>query len=115
VSFYDVMPTLCEITASPLPEGRKLCGRSYAPIAMREKLPKKQPWKQMVFGHFRNTEMVRDTRYKLVLRNDGKGPNELFDISNDPRETTNQYQNPQFITVRDALDRELAAWRQRTS
>jgi arylsulfatase A-like enzyme len=115
VSFYDVMPTLCEITDSPLPEGRKLCGRSYAPIAMREKLPKKQPWKQMVFGHFRNTEMVRDTRYKLVLRNDGKGPNELFDISNDPRETTNQYDNAQFITVRDALDRELAAWRQRTS
>ena len=47
--------------------------------------------------------MARDNGYKLVLRNDGKGPNELFDVVGDPREKVNQYENPQFITVRDRL------------
>jgi arylsulfatase A-like enzyme len=115
VSFYDVMPTICEITGAPEPAGRNLCGRSYAPIVLRQPLPKKQPWKQIAFGHFRNTEMARDGRFKLVIRNGGTGPNELFDISADPREKTNQYENAQFITVRDRLNKELAAWRQRTS
>ena len=115
VSFYDVMPTICEIAGAPEPSGRNLCGRSYAPIVLRQPLPKKHPWKQIAFGHFRNTEMARDGRFKLVIRNGGTGPNELFDISNDPREKANQYENPQFITVRDRLNKELAAWRQRTS
>ena len=69
----------------------------------------------MAYGHFRNTEMIRDTRFKLVLRDGGAGPGELFDINADPREKTNQYANPQFITVRDRLTKDLAAWRQRTS
>ena len=115
VSFYDVMPTICGITGAPEPEGRKLCGRSYAPLIRRERLPKKEPWKQVAYGHFRNTEMIRDTRFKLVLRDGGAGPGELFDIAADPREMTNQYANPQFITVRDRLSKDLAAWRQRTS
>jgi hypothetical protein len=59
--------------------------------------------------------MARDNRFKLVLRNDGKGPNELFNLRADPREQTNQYDNPQFITVRDRLSRELAAWRKQYS
>lgn len=115
VSFYDVMPTLCEAAGVATPAGRNLCGRSFLPIARQDPLPKKQPWQNLVFGHFRNTEMVRDRRYKLVLRNEGKGPNELWDTAADPREKTNQYENPQFITVRDRLAKELARWRQSTA
>lgn len=114
VSFYDFLPTICEATDSPLP-ARKLAGRSYWPIVRREPLPKKQPWKQMVFGEYRNTEMVRTNRHKLVIRNDGNGPNELFDLRADPREKVDQFENPQFITVRDQLRGELDAWRKRTS
>jgi hypothetical protein len=69
----------------------------------------------MVFGHFRNTEMARDNRFKLVFRNDGEGPNELFDVVNDAREMTNQYDNPQFVTVRQRMAARLAAWREKTS
>jgi hypothetical protein len=69
----------------------------------------------MVFGHFRNTEMARDNRFKLVLRNDGDGPNELFDLRNDSREMANQYDNEQFITVKKNLTARLAAWREKTS
>jgi arylsulfatase A-like enzyme len=114
VSFYDVLPTLCEATGTPLPS-RNLCGRSFFPILTGASLPKKQPWRNEVFGHFRNTEMARDARYKLVQRNDGKGPNELYDLGVDPRERTNQYANPQFLTVRERLARDLQAWRSRYS
>jgi hypothetical protein len=54
-------------------------------VAQNRPLPKKQPWRTTVFGHFRNTEMARDLRYKVVLRNDGAGPNELYDLRENPR------------------------------
>jgi hypothetical protein len=50
--------------------------------------------------------MVRDNRYKLLLRNNGKGPNELYDISADARERVNQYDNPQYVSVRTRLEGE---------
>jgi arylsulfatase A-like enzyme len=115
VSFYDVMPTLCEAAGVAAPANRKLVGRSFLPIAKRDPLPKNQAWRNLIFGHFRNTEMARDNRYKLVLRNDGKGPNEFYDVRADPRERVNQHDNPQFVTVRDRLARELAEWRKRTA
>jgi arylsulfatase A-like enzyme len=114
ISFYDFLPSICEATGADAPQ-RKLTGRSYAPVAMRQPLPKKEPWNNLVFGHLRNTEMARDKRYKLVLRDEGKGRNELYDLATDPRERTNQYENPQFSTVRERLTRELNAWRTRTS
>jgi len=59
--------------------------------------------------------MARVERYKLVVRNEGKGPNELYDINVDPREKVNQYENQQFLTVRTSLAAELSKWKQRYS
>ncbi len=115
VSFYDVLPSLCEAAQVPLPAGRNLCGRSYVSLAANRTPPRKHGWPATVFGHFRNTEMARDNRFKLVLRNEGQGPNELFDLRSDPREKTNHYANPQYITVRDRLTREMEAWRKKYS
>ena len=119
VSFYDVMPTLCQLMGAQVPP-RNLCGRSFLPLALRKgvassstakKDRKTPPWRNTVFAHLRNTDMARDKRYKLVLRNEGAGPNELFDLNLDPREKANQYGNPQFLTVRDRLARELQIWK----
>lgn len=112
IAAYDFVPTLCDLTgAAP---AKSLSGRSYWPLVTRQQLPKKQPWKNVVLAEFRDTGMARDTRFKLVLRNDGKGPNELFDLSTDPREKANKYADPQFVTVRERLTKELAVWRGRT-
>ena len=43
---------------------------------------------------------ARAERYKWIPRNDGKGPNELYDLSNDPHERVNQTDNEQYISVR---------------
>jgi arylsulfatase A-like enzyme len=110
-SYYDFLPTICEAAGVAAPESRGLCGRSYLALATNRPLPKKPPWRNLVFGEFRNTWMARDTRYKVVLRNEGKGPNELYDLRADPREKVNRYDDPGFLNVREALAQELAEWR----
>jgi choline-sulfatase len=116
VSFYDVMPTLCEAAGVPVPANRNLTGRSFLYLARRDPLPKGAPqWRNVVFAHMRNTEMARDKRYKLVLRNNGAGPNELFDLTTDAGEKMNRYDDPQYVTVRSRLTKELEDWRKRTS
>jgi choline-sulfatase len=115
VSFYDVLPSLCEAARVPVPSGRNLCGRSYVPLATNRPLPRKNPWENLVFGDFRNTEMARDFRYKLVSRDQGKGPGELYDLRSDPREKVNQYDNDEFITVRNRLTQDLEGWRKKYS
>src|SRR5260370_20543095 len=114
VSAYDLVPTLVDLTGADIP-GRNLCGRSYLALATGKPLPKKQPWRTAVFGHYQNTGMARVERYKLVLRNEGQGPNELYDIGVDPREKVNQYENQQFLTVRTSLAGQLGRWRQNYS
>jgi choline-sulfatase len=115
VSFYDVLPTVCELVGASLPAGRNLCGRSVLPLAARKAGVKPPAWRGTVFAHLRNADMARDNRFKLVLRNDGKGPNEFFDLRSDPREKVNQYSNAQFLTQRDRLAKELAEWKTKYS
>ena len=114
VSAYDLMPSLCDVVDVELPN-RNLCGRSYKALATGKPLPKKQPWRFTVFGHYQNTGMARVERYKLVLRNEGKGPNELYDLAADAGEHTNQVDNDQFVSVKSTLSGELAEWRKKYS
>jgi arylsulfatase A-like enzyme len=114
VSACDFVPTLCELTGATLPN-RNLSGRSYLPLAEGKPLPPKQPWRNVVYSHLQETDLVRDSLYKLVLREGGKGPNELYDLQQDPREATNGYADPQYVTIRTPLTAELAKWRQRFS
>lgn len=115
VSSYDLFPTLCDAAGVSAPPGRNLCGRSSLPIVTGGNLPKKHPWASTVFGQFRDAAMARDNRFKLIVRDAGKGPNELYAFRVDTQEKTNQYENPQFVTVRDGLARQLDAWRKRYS
>ncbi len=111
VSFYDFLPTVCDVTGVTAPAGKNLCGRSYLPLVLNKPLPKKEPWDDVVYGHFQDTEMVRDKYYKLVLRGKGEGPSELYDMRKDSRERNNRYSEPGFVTVRAELTKQLAAWR----
>jgi arylsulfatase A-like enzyme len=114
VSAYDLVPTICDITPAPLPD-RNLCGRSYLTLAAGKALPKKQPWRTTVFAQYGDTAMARSDRYKLVVRAEGKGPGELYDARVDPQERVNQYDNPQFLTVKTDLSVELAKWKKNYS
>jgi len=114
ISAYDLLPTLCDVLSIDLP-ARNLCGRSYLLLATGKPLPKKEPWRTTVFASYHNTGMARIHRHKLVLRDGGKGPGELYGLVTDPSEKTNQYNNPQFVTIRDSLTAEWNAWMKRYS
>src|ERR1039457_3124997 len=111
VSAYDLVPTICDITPAELP-ARNLCGRSYLALASGKPLPKKQPWRTTVFAQYGDTAMARSDRYKLIARHEG---GELYDDKVDPREKLNQYDNPQFMTVKASLQAELGKWKQKYS
>jgi len=114
VSAYDLVPSLCDLLDIEVPE-RNLCGRSYKLLATGKRLPKKQTWRTTVFAQYKDTGMARVERYKVVLRNGGKGPNELYDLASDASETNNQADNDQFVSVKNTLSGELAQWKQKYS
>jgi choline-sulfatase len=115
VSAYDFVPTVCDLAGVAPPAGRNLCGTSYLLPLTGKPLPKKSRWRSVVFGQYRNTEMARDGRFKLVLRNNGSGPNEFFDLAVDPREKANQYQNEKFLNERAQMTRAIEGWRKATA
>jgi arylsulfatase A-like enzyme len=110
VSAFDFLPTLCGLTGAAVPGDLAETGRSYLPAVVNTPFPKKQPWRSRLFGEFGDMVMLRDKRYKLVLRAGGKGVNDLYEEIADPRERVNQYENPQFITIRGELSGQIAAW-----
>ena len=75
------------------------------------RLGKKQSWPDIAFGRIRNTEMARDDRYKLILRDQGKGPNELYDEVIDPKEQANQVDDARYLNTRQRLTSRLTDWR----
>jgi arylsulfatase A-like enzyme len=112
VSSVDVVPTLCEIAGATAP-ARNLSGRSFRLLALNRPLPRRQVWHDLVFGELREAGMARDNRFKLVLRGDDASSNELYDLSKDPGELVNEYENPGFLDVRARLTEALRAWREK--
>jgi len=112
VSTYDFVPVICDLLGVD-PPSDNLCGRSYALLATGKPFPKKQTWRTTVYGHYQAAEMARGDRYKLVVHSGGSG--ELYDLREDPGEKANQYENPQFLTVRTTLSQGLSNWKQRYS
>lgn len=110
VSFYDFLPTICEAAGIPPPFNRGLCGKSYWPLLEGRAIP----WSNTVYCSFRNTDAIRGERFKYVQRNLGRGPNELFDLQDDPREKTNRINDASLQSVRDGLAQRLNAWIEQT-
>lgn len=115
VSFYDMMPTLIDAAGIRLLKfelrTQNLPGHSFWPAL----LGRRQRWTDGVFCTFRNTDAIRERRYKLVLRNQGKGPNELFDLETDPGEKVNRVGEPALASVRGRLERRLESWMRKYS
>jgi arylsulfatase A-like enzyme len=112
ISSVELVPTLCELAGTTPPPGPNA---SFLHFAYGQRLPKKQTWPDVAFARAGNTEMVRDDRFKLILRGQGKGPNELYDESADSKENNNEYDNQTYVSVRDRLTAALTSWRGRSA
>jgi arylsulfatase A-like enzyme len=86
---YDFLPTLLDHLglSDRLPAALPLPGRSYAPA-----LAGGEPdWDdEVVFSEYEDTRSVQTRDWKLIRREPG-GPNELYDLRNDPGERVNHW------------------------
>lgn len=141
VSLVDVLPTLCELTGMPVPDGVQ--GRSLAPLLAGEPVPREEfaeMYAEVGFGglpygpddqprlHFPyqgptfdelnsvtmsgHTKMLRRGHFKLIC--DGSGLMELYNLDTDPAELTDLAADPAHAGTRAQLAEALLRWCIRT-
>ena len=100
VDHYDTFQTICALAGVAAPDA-DATGQSYAGMLRGDAID----WDTTRFGEYGDLRMVRDERWKLVLRYPN-GPHELFDLLNDPAERSNVYADypPLVEKYRAALD-----------
>jgi len=91
LSHYDIMPTLLDYVGVANPHADELPGRSFAPLLRGDALPDQRD--VVVFDEYGPTRMIRTRDWKYVHRY-LEGPNELYDMVNDPGETHNLADDP---------------------
>jgi len=104
VSGLDIVSTLCDYARAAVPEGAH--GRSLRPLLERQPTE----WREFVVSEVQNTgRMLRTADYKYV-KYPGDPVEQLFDMSKDPLETTNLYDQPKYAGVLDQHRKLLKEW-----
>lgn len=107
VSQYDFMPTLLEYVGLENPNAEQLPGKSFAGVLRGEEA--QEDCHIVVFDEYGSVRMIRNREWKYVHRT-AFGPNELYDIRNDPAEKRNLSGNANYHTVEDDLSARLTEW-----
>ena len=118
VSLIDLLPTLCDLTGVPAPNG--VDGLSLRPVLEPRAVDPTTKVRDTVFAEYYGKQswrvpirMARTTRWKYV-RYLGYGE-ELYDLTADPGELRNLAREPSAAPDRMRLARELDDWIQRTA
>lgn len=113
----DVCPTLCALAGVTPPPG--LDGSDLTPLMRGEPTPWREEWfYEHPFDHpeIPMSEGVRSTEWKLITYVDaGPEHDELYDLVDDPRETTNLAADASHRGVLDDMRRRHRAWVSRLS
>lgn len=114
VDHTDLFQTLLEYSEAGLPQYREepLPGKSFLPKLINPDLDVN--FKEIQFGEYGPLRMARTDSYKLVRRYPD-GPNELFDLMNDPREMNNLIDNPEYSPLITELSQKIKEFFQRYS
>lgn len=106
----DFAPTILDFAGSNVPE--KMQGRSFRNILTGNKLT--EPWRDVVYYHYyeRGFGMqkhygIRTQRYKLIHFYEPIDEWEMFDLTQDPHEMNNIYNNPDYSESRKDLKQQL--------
>lgn len=126
VSLVDIAPTVCDALGVAKPA--HLQGESLMPLLQGEREPDKArtavcEWNGAVQRMFSQQPMfepvqnqcirsIRNARWKLNIYD--SGPDELYDLQNDPGEMVNRIGDPAYDAVIERLWTELVAWQRRT-
>jgi len=86
-SHADFFPSILEYLGlgDRIPTEHPLCGRNYAPALHGDSCDLGE---EILFAEYETTRLVTTREWKLVRRN-GFGDDQLFDVANDPEESVN--------------------------
>ena len=108
LSHYDLMPTILEFAgASPSEKPEDRPGVSFVSSMVGQSRQKPKP--VVVHDEYGQTRMIRTASKKYVHRYPS-GPNEFWDLDNDPEETINQIDNPAFYQDISELRSQMEEW-----
>ena len=105
----DLLPTLCDAASIKCPEG--LQGSSLLPVARGDT---DVAWRDHVVGESLHGRMLRTDKFKYVIYFSGDNREQLFNLDDDPGETTNLVGNGNAQGVLDQHRLYLKEWLQRT-
>ena len=110
ISAYDFMPTLLSYLDLPVPWDRNLPGRNTLDAWMgRDDASRDHV---VIFDEYGGTRMIRTESWKYVRRYP-EGPNELYDLENDPDERANLADDAGYAGRCRSLRGELEGWFER--
>ena len=107
VSAYDFMPTLLEYAQVPAADAYRRPGVSFA--AALEGKPFSQREEVVVMDEYGPNRMIRGRRFKYITRYP-YGPEELYDLLNDPGETRNLMKEDAWQSLGQTMKRRLEEW-----
>ena len=107
LSQYDFMPTMLGYLGLDASSDQPLPGRDFSPVLRGESMAGDTP--VFVLDEYGPTRMIRTQRWKYVHRYPD-GPNELYDLVNDPLETRNLVDDPAHSARVSRLRTDLEAW-----
>lgn len=93
VSAYDFMPTLLDYLQIGTPARPELPGRSFAQVLTGDERPVDETAPVVIFDEYGPVRMIRTYTEKYVCRYP-YGPDEYYDLKNDPQEEVNLIDDP---------------------
>lgn len=111
VNHLDLWATLLEV-AGATPNAGTAANINSSGVSYLRQLQghKVKTWRQTMICEYGNARMARTDRYKLIKRYPFAGvqfPDELYDLQEDPRETTNRHDEPSLKGVIQDLSVQL--------
>ena len=103
-SVLDILPTLLDVVDIDFPDPRPLDGLSLKPLFTRDLKERAKP---IPFRHLTRTAWI-DNDFKILTNKRRGGAYELYDLRNDPSESTNlAEQHPELF---ERMKRQLMEW-----
>jgi choline-sulfatase len=107
LSHYDIMPTLLEYVGMKDAEPQERPGRSFASVLRGEGLQGRDA--VVVYDEYGPVRMIRTKEWKYIHRYP-YGPNELYDLAEDPGEEKNLVEEPEHAVRIERMREDLEGW-----
>jgi len=105
ISHYDFLPTVLNYLGleDKMPHKPHLPGRDYSAVLRGQQIE----WDNVIYYEFENCRMIRTLDWKYTRRFPD-GPDELYDLRNDPCEQKNLAHDQECADIKDQLYQQLA-------